>query len=260
MASLQDLVTANDPAVFRYVRSQSSVSDRIAFLQLQNFVAGRVQSYAYLETGSFLGGTLVPHCADSRCRKIFSIDTRVIVAPNQTTDAESNYGDNSTAEMIARLRSLPDLNVDKVQTFDMDAGNVRFDDVGSCVDLVLIDGEHTDRAVVSDFVNCRRFCKPDALIAFHDFSCVREGIRRIMQILRSEGSDLEGIRLGGDVFVLIPRHCLRNLPDYLQYYSDRRLSFWAREAVRRWMPRFVIRAIHAVTGRVSRSQWKESSS
>ncbi len=87
MSTLQELVLAADPNVFSKVHSQSSVSDRIAFLEIQNFVASRVGDYVYLETGSFLGGTLVPHCADARCQKFIRL--MLVLSPPQTRRRKS---------------------------------------------------------------------------------------------------------------------------------------------------------------------------
>ncbi len=154
--------------------------------------------------------------------------------------------------MIARLRAIAELNVDKVRTFDVDAASVSLEDIGQCVDLVLIDGEHTDRAVVSDFQNCRRFCKSTAVIAFHDYSCVRNGIREIMRIVRGENIGFAGVRLGGDVFALIPEPFMSCLTPYLQLHAKRRRLWWLRESIRSLIPKPVIWAIQAASRKTGR--------
>lgn len=40
--------------------------------------------------------------------------------------------------------------------------------IGSPFDLIFIDGLHHYEAVVEDFINCERFCKPSTLLILHD--------------------------------------------------------------------------------------------
>ena len=57
-----------DVGVFE-IPSETSVSDKISLLRLQNLVRCKKDGYVYLEVGSHLGGTLVPHLIDPQCKK-----------------------------------------------------------------------------------------------------------------------------------------------------------------------------------------------
>ena len=71
-----------DTSVFEGIPSQTSDDDRKSLLALQAGVRSRRKTYTYLEIGSFLGGSLQPHLLDRSCERIYSIDKRCVVAPD----------------------------------------------------------------------------------------------------------------------------------------------------------------------------------
>ncbi len=72
MKNFVDLIEFGDVSIFQ-VPSQSSVGDRRSLLDIQNIVRTFDDRYTYLEVGSHLGGTLVPHLLDPKCRAVLSI-------------------------------------------------------------------------------------------------------------------------------------------------------------------------------------------
>src|SRR5580704_10823934 len=112
-----------DTSLFDTILSETSLDDRRSLLALQSAVARGFSSYAYLEIGSHLGGSIQPHLLDERCRKIYSIDPRPQTQPdNRGVDYE--YPENSTRRMLANLGSLGGGDLSKLQCFESDAKHV----------------------------------------------------------------------------------------------------------------------------------------
>ena len=55
--------------------SQTTDEDKIVLLKLKNLMQ-KLNSYSYLEIGTYLGGSLTPFVKDSNCKYILSIDDR----------------------------------------------------------------------------------------------------------------------------------------------------------------------------------------
>ena len=163
MGGAQEIL-ACDPSIFT-VPTTTTVEDRKSLLRLQN-VARTRGLYHYLEVGSHLGGSLVPHLIDPLCAGIVSIDTRPPANPD-IRGRMSLYPNNSTERMLAILRKEVGEAVSKIETFDTEAA-VAVQSVKTKVDLAFIDGEHTNRATFADFIAVREMTKPDAIIGFHD--------------------------------------------------------------------------------------------
>jgi hypothetical protein len=236
VSPLQQFVLQRDPRAFSAVPSQTSDADRVALLELQNYRAISRGTYVYVETGSFLGGTLAPHCVETRCRKIYSIDARTVLTPNEHGGAFSNYGRQTSADMLRRLQDIPCANIEKVTTFDSDAREVPAASITDPVDFLLIDGEHTDEAVVSDFNQCYRHCQRQAVIAFHDYSCIRRGVSQILLVLNKQRIRAHGVRLGGDVFAVFLGDVAGFDSEYLRYHWNRRHLWTLREGIRARLP------------------------
>ena len=136
-------------------------------------------NYLYLELGSHLGGTLVPHLMDQACRLIYSIDKR----PASQLDERGvffDYSDNSTARMLDTLKqAVPRSALPKLITLDKDISDLTDSEIGGKADLVLIDAEHTNVAVFRDFLGSLRFTQPSFIAAFHDADLVCDGLLNI---------------------------------------------------------------------------------
>ena len=158
--------------------------DRRSFLAAQNVARQLHPGYTYVEIGSELGGTLVPHLLDPECRRIISIDLRPQSQPDQRGQ-RFYYPGATTVKMIETLRPLvPAASMEKLVTFDADARQVSASAIGSPVDLAMIDGEHTTTAAFSDFVSLLPSLSPDAVILFHDSNLVMESIINIERLLQ----------------------------------------------------------------------------
>ena len=69
-------ITPQDVAREFPINSQTSVTDRLALLQVRSLLQRTLPSYTYLEIGSFLGGSLTPFLRDPQCTRVLSIDER----------------------------------------------------------------------------------------------------------------------------------------------------------------------------------------
>jgi Methyltransferase domain len=202
MADFEQRITSLDLTLFDAVPSQTSPEDRGSLLLLQRCIR-RSGSYIYLEIGSYLGGTLQPHLLDPQCAAIYSIDKRPFLQADEY-GSTCHCPANSTQRMLDGLRTaFPKSSTEKIRTFDCDAREVDQRSFSKEPDLCLIDGEHSDSAVFSDFVYCLNVCGPDGMIAFHDANEVVGGLGRIKQYLRGKGIRFEGFVLPKRVFVIL---------------------------------------------------------
>jgi hypothetical protein len=193
-----------DISLYAAIPSQTTAEDRCAFLLLQRCVRAQ-GSYVYLEIGSYLGGTILPHYADPRCTRIYSVDKRPAVQPDER-GREYVYPDNTAAKMRAALaHGWPAANADKIVSFDCDARAIAPEAIVQHPVLCLIDGEHTNAAVLADFRFCLAVAQPHAIIAMHDANIVFRGIREIKALLRQQRIPFEGLKLGGSVYAILLR-------------------------------------------------------
>ncbi|MGU3540831.1 class I SAM-dependent methyltransferase [Methylobacterium sp. A54F] len=180
------MITGLDVGLFR-APSQTKPSDRRSLLLLQNLVRQRFGRYGYVEIGSHLGGTLVPHLADPLCASVFSIDKRPESQPDERGTV-FHYQGNSTRRMIETLAEhLPEAALLKLSTFDGDATALAPDAVAPGQRLLFIDGEHTNRACFSDFLRLYPFAAASGVIAFHDANLVADAILNAEAFLAYQG-------------------------------------------------------------------------
>ncbi len=184
------------------ILSETTEGDKISLLRLQNVIRGQVKGYAYLEVGSHLGGALVPHLIDPRCRQVYSIDKRPLQQPDER-GRDFYYRENSTERMLEGLRKeLRPECMSKLITFDRDASDVCPQDVPAPADLVFIDAEHTNTAIFRDFLSVFRFCGPCALVALHDANLIGDGIQNIEEYLRFQKIPFSTLVLPENVAVI----------------------------------------------------------
>ena len=195
-------LAAADLSLFASVPTQSTTGDRRSWLALQAAVRGREGGYVYLEIGSHLGGSIQQHIVDPRCRRVFSIDKRPLVQPDDNRGA-CHYEGNSTARMLENLRALAPDALTRVVTFDAETRGLDPAVIAEAPDYCFIDGEHTQEAVLADFAFCRRVSKPDAAIGFHDDFIVYPALRRIVRQLQAEGVGFVARKLDGGTFVIL---------------------------------------------------------
>ena len=201
--SLIEQVDDLDLSLFDKIDSETSTEDRRSLLALQRATARRNKSYVYLEIGSHLGGSIQPHLADSRCEKIYSIDPRPLQQPDDRSEIfVVNYANNSTERMFKLLREIAPDEVAKIHSFEMDASNVDASQITERPQLAFIDGEHTQKAALSDFHFCKKVIGRDGTIVFHDFGIIFPAIRKICNDLEEKNRQFLPLKLEGSVFAI----------------------------------------------------------
>jgi hypothetical protein len=201
MADFEHLLTEHNVELFKAIPTQLWQLDRRSLLKIQEAIREWRGEYCYLEIGSHLGGSIQPHLLDPRCRRIYSIDKRPTTQPDERGPVFL-YPDNSTARMMELLQAISAQGVAKIVTIDDDCSNINPDSIDDKPDLCLVDGEHTNQAVVRDFRFCRSVLKPDGVICFHDASVVRRGLKSIVHDLDRSGVRFRYYYLPLDILVL----------------------------------------------------------
>lgn len=194
-------INACDISIFQ-IGSQTTKRDKRSLLAVQNFLRGEVGDYTYIEVGSHLGGSLVPHLADPACTEIASIDAR----PTEFRDERGRmmtYEGNSTARMIDGLAEILPLNcLSKLKTYDCDAAQLDGHNLTGNYTLGLVDGEHTNTAVFRDFLNIRKYMAKDSLLLFHDSNLVFDSLQNIETLLADEGTKHACFYIPGILFAV----------------------------------------------------------
>ncbi len=202
MAEHQDLLSkieAGDISVFQ-IKSQTTKRDKRTLLAVQNLPREVVGTYTYIEIGSHLGGSLVPHLADPACTHISSVDLRPEVLRDER-GRDAVYDGNSTERMILGLAEIiPFDSMTKLSTYDCDAGDLGAYDVPRDHVLGMIDGEHTNVAAFRDFLNLRKYMADDSIVLFHDSNLVFDALLNIETLLRDEGTAFTSFFLPGIVY------------------------------------------------------------
>ena len=194
-------IEAGDISVFQ-IKSQTTVKDKATLLAVQNFLRGAVGDYSYIEIGSHLGGSLVPHLADPACTRISSVDLRPEVLRDER-GRDAVYDGSSTERMIDGLAAvLPIDCLTKMRTYDCDASDLKDFDVPKDHVLGMIDGEHTNTAAFRDFLNLRKYMAKDCAILFHDSNLVFDALLNIETLLRDEGTKFASFFLPGILYGL----------------------------------------------------------
>ncbi|MCZ6635619.1 MAG: tetratricopeptide repeat protein [bacterium] len=200
-ADFETRINTMDLSLFDAVLSGTGEEDRRALLGLQKVVRDLWSDYTYLEIGSHLGGSLQTYLMDPRCLQIYSIDKRPDAQPDER-GMSFPYPHNSTDRMLTLLRDVAPDQMDKIVCFDADASEIDPGEIQDAPKLCFVDGEHTNRAVVSDFEFCVQVCDPNALIVFHDANIVAGGIQTILDTLQKQGIRHTAAHIGGVVFAI----------------------------------------------------------
>lgn len=198
MDDFQARINRLDVSLFNHVPSQTTENERKALLALQQAL-GKLQSFAYLEIGSYLGGSLQPYLLDTRCTNVISIDPR----PDDTADArgfKSGYGGVSLDDMLHSLQRIPGADLKKLHTIEASTADLSTRDLPHRPDICFVDGEHTDVAVLTDARFCLSALGDKGLIVFHDANLVYGGIERFMRELATSGRSFRAFNFLDSVF------------------------------------------------------------
>ncbi len=172
--------------VYDAVLTELFREDRRSILAVQQALREARGRYNYLEIGSHLGGSLQPFLRDPACLRAYSIDPRPL-AQADVRGVQFFYPENSTARMLDALRSSYEPELAKLRTFDVDARDVRAEDLPALADLCFIDGEDTDAAALGDFKSCLRLAGPDSVILFSNVQLIFRGFQRSLDLLAERG-------------------------------------------------------------------------
>ncbi|WP_143748956.1 class I SAM-dependent methyltransferase [Mesorhizobium sophorae] len=225
------MIETLDIAVFQ-VDTGSTLSDRTSFLRVQNFARSTLGRYVYLEVGSDIGGSLLPHLIDPACEAVISVDLRPATQPDERAEV-FHYPDNTAARMVALLSDkLPSDAMAKLTTIDSDVSNVPPQSIEPKATLALIDAEHTNTACFSDFVGVLGLMKPDCIISFHDANLIADAIVNAERFLDHLGIEHETAFLPDTVAVMGLGRLASAVRDQLQPHAlDRETSLdrWQRQ-------------------------------
>lgn len=176
-----DKIKMLDTTVFAIQRGH--YSDRTSFLRVQRLVGELHPGYAYSEIGSHIGGSLLPHLLDPSCALALSIDPRAKLQPDER-GKDFLYVGNSTARMMAELsKHASPAELGKLPTIEADASAIEQAKIGMCLNLVLIDGEHTNLAAFADFMVMLPLLATHAVVTFHDANLIGDTIQIIVRFL-----------------------------------------------------------------------------
>jgi len=176
-------VLPDDIANLFPISSQTSPNDKLFLLGTMQ-LARTMGSYAYLEVGSFLGGSLTPFLMDQACKMVLSVDDRGRVQPDER-GISFDYSDITTKSMLDELARW-NIGTEKLRTFDGSI-NALMDKYIAAFDVAFIDGEHTDEACFRDFIWTLPMMKADAIIMFHDSSLIYKSLKLILTYLDKTG-------------------------------------------------------------------------
>jgi hypothetical protein len=184
--SLVARVEALDTTLFDHVHASLRNDDRRSLLALHAACREAYGTFAYLEIGSHLGGSLQALVADPACTAIVSIDPRAAVSPDER-GRPSVYEDNSTEAMLAGLAKIPGADVGKIVSVEASTEDLRPRDVRAhgVPALAFVDGEHTDEACLRDARFVREVLGDAGCIAFHDPEIVYRGIAAFLEELEN---------------------------------------------------------------------------
>lgn len=169
--------------IFKYfpIPSQTSINDKIFILKTINILNKKLNTYKYLEIGSYLGGSLTPFLLDENCKKIFSIDKREQCIAD-ARDELWNYKNITENDMLNTIKQLG-LNYKKILCFNGDIKNFKSKDK---FDLIFIDGEHTNVKCFEDFIYSENLIKKNSIIMFHDSSIIHKALELILIHLKKK--------------------------------------------------------------------------
>ena len=201
MSNFNELITNLDLKLFEKIESQSSDEDKQSLLACQLAVRELAGDYKYLEIGSYLGGSIQPHLLDEQCKLIYSIDKRPLIQADER-GVDYTYLNNSTARMLENLKAVAPTQIEKIRTIDSDAKGIGAETITDKFELCLVDGEHTDEAVMSDFKFCLNILTDNGAILFDDANVIYNGIANCINYLQEKSINFRAYCLPNKIFVV----------------------------------------------------------
>lgn len=199
MPNIEEKLAGLDISIFEKIASQTTDDDKKSLLAIQNAIREIRPNYTYLEIGSHLGGSMQPHLLDNKCAKIYSIDKRPLVQPDER-GVNYGYPENSTKRMLDLLNEISP--TEKIYTIDGETKTISKSEIKEKAQLCFIDGEHTDQATKIDFDFCLDVLDNSGAILFHDSFVIYNAIWDCMEKLRAKNIKFEAYNLPSVVFVI----------------------------------------------------------
>jgi len=201
MTGFEQSISNLDLKLFEKINSQTNDQDKRSLLACQLAARELAEKYVYLEIGSYLGGSIQPHLLDPNCEKIYSIDKRPLVQPDER-GVDYTYLNNSTARMLENLKNVASDQVQKISTIDGDTRSINHSEITDKVTLCYIDGEHTDEAVIADFNFCLSVLADSGAILFDDANIVYNGIADCLAKLKQKSVNFRAYNLPDKIFAI----------------------------------------------------------
>lgn len=183
------------------ISTQATDRDQRSLRACREAVRRAAGRYAYLEIGSHLGGSLLPHVEDPACHFMWSIDPRPAAQPD-ARGMRFAYPNNSTAAMVERLATVDPHVRARLRCLDAPTTDIDPAAIATPPELCFIDGEHTDAAVLDDYAFCRRVLAPHGLIVFHDAPVIYNALADIVRDLDTAGVSYSALALPDTVFAI----------------------------------------------------------
>lgn len=190
-----------------HIPSQTNKEDKTSLEALRFFIEIECDNYIYLETGSYLGGTLMPYLLSSKCSSVISVDKRVDYQADERRNEGYNYDGISVETMLDKV--LPKLKPEqalKLITITGDLSEINIESFknrfSELCKIIFIDAEHTNEAVFSDFLSALKLINQDGLIVFHDSWIISSGLKNILSYLEYQHKKYYFIPMLGSVSAL----------------------------------------------------------
>jgi hypothetical protein len=246
MHNFKSKIDSLDIKLFDAIPSQSTDGCRISFLAVQRMTREKGKLFSYLEIGSHLGGTIQPYLLDDKCIKIFSVDPRPASQPDDRMPGYIYYYENNSSErMKGLLASLDAKSIEKVECFDTDVAGMEINSITIAPEVVLIDGEHTHKAVMADFAFCQSVASSTCTILFHDFNIIYPAINLICKQLEISKKQFVPLKLDGAVFaIFFDKDKIFSDPYLTSVYHKNRYyfrKFLLKEKIKKNIPLFLLK-------------------
>ena len=156
--------------------------------------------------------------------------------------------------MLEMLKGVDPDRIQKISTIDGDSSTVDPKSLSGDMDLCFIDGEHTDRAVFSDFKFCLMALGHDGCIAFHDAQITYNGIANCVKFLEETGRAFRAYPLPTFVFVIeigdFPIHKNEAIFDRIASHESYLSSLQDNDQYRRFATRYPFRAVRNLYAKI----------
>ena len=192
-----------DVSLFNAIPSTTSDDDKQSLLAVQRATAINKGDFVYLEIGSYMGGTIQPFLLDQRCKKIYSIDSRPNIVPDdRSKNYMPTYKNNSSERMLKLLGEINASEISKIECFETDTKGIEPSEINLKPNAIFIDGEHTKNAVLSDFHFLSKIFSKDCTILFHDLYIIYPAISQICKNLKKQKRKFKAFKFDGGIFAI----------------------------------------------------------